>query len=637
MSPKALLQCHHGISLALTPILGKAKSFLAAQKVLYRLFYLAQVQSQLGCVFEWPKDELSLWQTFTKAGEGTLGFVQLQGYLWTLDAADRKWHNADITLPSQLWSMDFQTHLKSLSTLAMAQIHELLMESQTKGGSHLRRKTGSYYTQHAVACALLTDGQNHTQFEGPICDPACGGGVFLMAFAELWLKSNAKGTLSTFLTSMVYGVDINRLSVDLCRMNLWLMAKDPKLPMDDICAHIRWGNALLCPPIRSKQAVNPPNLSSSKTLISANIFNWQQTFPAVFANGQGFRWVVGNPPWIAHAGRAAQPIPDPIRLFYLKRYRAFNGYRSTHGLFCELAAELINPHGGEVAFIVPTSVADLKGYGPTRAAVTVYAQPQVPLSNMGDGVFEGVFQPCMFFRARATRHTKSHSKAWPLKRDDFSEAEHALLQKLLTYPCFPKKTFGERGLQTSGHLKEKFQTKASESHSMALGVGRDVHPFQISECTCWAKPSDLTAVLKPKSMYKSVSIWIRQTAAYPIAVKSPGIPFRNSLLACYSSKQWPTDLIVGLLNSPTLQWFHFQNFRDAREGMPQVKINHLRRYPAPSNLKPLKDIATTSRKLSTANTTPSEAQNHVLHALVAAAYDLTSDEADRIWTWYLKR
>lgn len=171
---------------------------------------------------------------------------------------------------------------------------------------------------------------------------------------------------------------------------------------------------------------------------------------------------------------------------------------------------------------------------------------------------------------------------------------------------------------------------------MALGVGRDVHGFQISECTCWANPCDLTEVLKPKPLYESVNIWIRQTAAHPIAVKSLGIPFRNSLLAGYSSTEWPTDLLVGLLNSPTLRWFHHQNFRDAREGMPQVKINHLRRYPTPTNPKPLQRIAATSLRLSEANKVPSVRQNRSLHLLVAEAYDLTDDEADRIWSWFQK-
>lgn len=637
MHPKALLQCHFDICLALTPALGKAKSFLAAQKILYRLFYLAQIQNQLACRFDWPSDAAQLWATFLKSERGELGFAPLKSFLWKCNADDHKWASAAVDFPKLLWSKSFQAQLQSLSPLSLAQIHEWLMESEGKADSHLRRKTGSYYTQQDVAHALLTDGGGPSVLSGSVCDPACGGGVFLMTFAELWQAAHPSTSLTTCLTTMVYGVDINRLSVELCRMNLWLMAKDPKLSMAAFCQNIRWGNALLCPSIRGEEGVIPPKLASQNSLMAHRPFDWRRSFPRVFQQEDGFSWLVGNPPWIAHAGRAAQPLAEDVRAFYLKRYRSFYGYRTTHGLFCELAAELCSPQRGQVAFIVPTSVADLKGYGPTREAVTHYVQPLEPLSNMGDGVFASVFQPCMFLRTQAVEGSTPSSGGWALRRDDFSEAEHALLKKLLSLAPFPKETFGERGLQSSGDLKTKFQFEQSDTHTLPLAVGRDVHAFEVSPCSCWARPDDVASVLKSEKLYKSVDLWIRQTSAYPIAVKSLGTAFRNSLLAGYSSEAWSSYTLLGLLNSPTLQWFHHQNFRDAREGMPQVKINHLRSYPAPPNKKPLQGIEKLAQALSTANSRPSDGQFLILHELVARAYDLSQAEADRIWTWFQKR
>ena len=104
-------------------------------------------------ILPWPTDSDTLWTLLTRAAEGTLGCARLQGHLWTLDADDRKWHRKTVTFPELLWSKTLHSHLGAQSALAMAQIHELLMEGQAKGGSHLRRKTGSYYTQRAVARA----------------------------------------------------------------------------------------------------------------------------------------------------------------------------------------------------------------------------------------------------------------------------------------------------------------------------------------------------------------------------------------------------------------------------------------------------------------------------------------------------
>ena len=104
----------------------------------------------------------------------------------------------------------------------------------------------------------------------------------LMAFTELWQESHPKEKRTEFLTTQVYGVDINRLSVDLCRMNLWLMAGDPQLPMDDICAHIRWGNALLCPNIRGDSQAKPPQVKVQSPLMADGSFRWRRVFAEVF-------------------------------------------------------------------------------------------------------------------------------------------------------------------------------------------------------------------------------------------------------------------------------------------------------------------------------------------------------------------
>jgi hypothetical protein len=63
----------------------------------------------------------------------------------------------------------------------------------------------------------------------------------------------------------------------------------------------------------------------------ANPLHWILAVPDVFMDHQGFDAVIGNPPWIAHAGRAAVPIPARLKELYISTYSSFAGYRTTQG------------------------------------------------------------------------------------------------------------------------------------------------------------------------------------------------------------------------------------------------------------------------------------------------------------------
>jgi hypothetical protein len=43
----------------------------------------------------------------------------------------------------------------------------------------------------------------------------------------------------------IYGVDINPMAVELCKVNLWLEALEPGKPLTFLDAHIKCGNSLV--------------------------------------------------------------------------------------------------------------------------------------------------------------------------------------------------------------------------------------------------------------------------------------------------------------------------------------------------------------------------------------------------------
>lgn len=136
-----------------------------------------------------------------------------------------------------------------------------------------RKTSGSYYTPDELVQLLLDsaldpvvertvqahpDKPDEALLELAIVDPACGSGHFLLAaarrLADHVARIRAAGTptpedyqraLRDVVRRCTYGVDLNPLAVELCKVSLWMESIDPGLPLTFLESHIRHGNALL--------------------------------------------------------------------------------------------------------------------------------------------------------------------------------------------------------------------------------------------------------------------------------------------------------------------------------------------------------------------------------------------------------
>jgi hypothetical protein len=136
-----------------------------------------------------------------------------------------------------------------------------------------RKTSGSYYTPESLVSVLLDSALEpviaHTLAAHPtnpakalleltIVDPACGSGHFLLSAARRLAthvaRLHAGGTpsaeeyrraLRQVVARCLFGVDLNPLAVELCKVSLWLEAVDPGQPLTFLDAHIQQGNALL--------------------------------------------------------------------------------------------------------------------------------------------------------------------------------------------------------------------------------------------------------------------------------------------------------------------------------------------------------------------------------------------------------
>lgn len=149
-----------------------------------------------------------------------------------------------------------------------------------------RKSTGSYYTRpelvhELVESALVpvmegrigeaekaSEGKNLVEEQKAkiaailrmtVCDPACGSGHFLLAAARRLGKELARIktgedepkpedfhlAVREVIAHCVYGVDLNPLAVDLCKLALWLEGHWAGMPLSFLDHRIRCGNSLI--------------------------------------------------------------------------------------------------------------------------------------------------------------------------------------------------------------------------------------------------------------------------------------------------------------------------------------------------------------------------------------------------------
>ena len=142
----------------------------------------------------------------------------------------------------------------------------------TSAAGHERKATGSYYTppeligrllDHALD-PVLDEAQRGADAEEAllalrVLDPACGSGHFLIAAAHRIAgrlasvrggdaeptPADLRAALRDVIGRCLYGIDINPLAVELCKVSLWIEANQPGRPLGFLDHHIVAGDSLL--------------------------------------------------------------------------------------------------------------------------------------------------------------------------------------------------------------------------------------------------------------------------------------------------------------------------------------------------------------------------------------------------------
>ncbi|HEX2669696.1 MAG TPA: N-6 DNA methylase, partial [Polyangiaceae bacterium] len=275
-----------------------------------------------------------------------------------------------------------------------------------------RKQTGTFFTPRAlteivVERALVplqrraeaSTAERDLALDFRVCDPSVGGGAFLLqVLRALLLDTSAQPSAERrreLVTRVVHGVDVNPTAVAVAEAALCLFVQDASFPLHAAGANLRIGDALIGPPYASSNGRNLPGKLETK---AGRKLDFSGEFPAVFERG-GFDLIIGNPPWVAYAGRAAQPLSVERKAYFAAHYTTLKGYPTLHGLFVERALRLAPQ--GTVALVVPSPIADLHGYRWVRRAVRSTHTPCEPMLEFGQDAFASVTQPCFALIAEA--------------------------------------------------------------------------------------------------------------------------------------------------------------------------------------------------------------------------------------------
>ena len=231
-----------------------------------------------------------------EAAQDALGLTALGSQLWSQqaipDLAAARIDNAHLLEAVRnlafvhddeakgLRAVDYQ----NLGTEELGSVYESLLELHavvdpedrsfglgSAAGSE-RKTTGSYYTPPELISRLLDDALDpvieeakakpdpeRALLELKVLDPACGSGHFLIAAAHRIADAlastrengaepspeSSRAALREVVGHCLYGIDINPMAVELCKVSLWLESNTPGKPLSFLDHRIVCGNSLL--------------------------------------------------------------------------------------------------------------------------------------------------------------------------------------------------------------------------------------------------------------------------------------------------------------------------------------------------------------------------------------------------------
>ena len=440
-----------------------------------------------------------------------------------------------------------------------------------------------------------------------IIDPACGSGAFLITAFEFLLNYNKYlddkifdlvGTSDLFsdrtkeiLQNNIFGVDLNRESVEITKLSLWLKTADKNKTLASLENNIKCGNSL----------IDDPEIAGDLA------FNWEKEFPEIFANG-GFDIVVGNPPYGVNFDDKTKKyllefdklVPDyEIYIYFISLYRKIlknNGYLSyifpntflstlfgkkyRENLFNTITVKEIIDLSNDNTFVdasVRTIIFSFKNILENSDIKFLKTRDKTFYSfkdYLKNEVMENIENiASLFFQNKKEKEIISKIKN-NQKLADFFEVS----QGLIPYDKYR----GHDGYTIKNRIWHS-NVKKDETYKKEL-KGEDVKQYLLNwNNELWISYGEWLAAPRERKFFVNKRILIREIT-------------KDKLFACYTEEEFyntpslinvinekdilELKYILTIVNSKLLGWYHNKTSPKANKGLfPKILVNDVRNLP----------------------------------------------------------
>lgn len=454
-----------------------------------------------------------------------------------------------------------------------------------------------------------------------VLDAAVGSGAFLnAAFQYIYreirrvqdtLEELRSGEIGLFdidrqiLENNLYGVDVNKESVEITKLSLWLQTANKDKKLTSLDHAIKCGNSLI----------------SDATVAGTAAFDWRREFPAILENG-GFDIVIGNPPYGATLTQAEK---DYITTHYKTTEYNFDTYKT----FFELGMKLLKPDG-YLGFITPNTYFVLEKGGEKLRRFLFDNATLLNVAELFNVFPDAIVEPAISIFQKCTPEDNTTLEVLSLPRNVTKTANF--------YADGVKNDFTQKDLKArEGYLFNFRETKEEQALRAKIdriseplgkyfhvsagvkpyekGKGKPAQTAEMIKARCYEsfEPKDgwtkyirgenvrryenrwsgeyvlygenLAAPRSPQ-MFKNPKLFIRQTGDYPIAAYDDSGMIGKNTIHCIYPHEGNNDVslkyALAFINSKLVKWvFQHDNFHIVGKPLAETKVVFVERLPLP--------------------------------------------------------
>lgn len=477
-----------------------------------------------------------------------------------------------------------------------------------------RKKDGIFYTPEFITKYIVENTVGRYLEENPdrlsnikILDPACGSGAFLnqahsylqKEYARRFdeklqeIRDSGKQNLNLYedfdpasvnkgiLLDNLFGVDLNKESVEITKLALWLKTARKTEPLQNLDKNIKCGNSL----------IDDPDVVGEKA------FAWNAEYKEVLQDG-GFDVIIANPPYV----NIANIENDKERKYLQDNYSTVQNKSDLYSIFTEKAVQLLKDDG-LLGFIFSNSWMGTQSFEKFRKYLLENLEI-LQLVKLPEKVFSDATVKTVILIAKKRKVNNAEI--------ELVENVNFLFQRMrnsISYSSInehPAKTFsferiiklnGESvlgnevkfslGIKTSNDKKFILEYKKdAETYPMVRGRNIQRYVYSYDNEYIWYKPELMKEKVGsgPRHLdyFKVDSKVLIQDVAQKIisCVDRDKILTNDTVTIIYDTGKFSSETIVALLNSKVINnWF-----KGTYPSGLHIKINQLETIPIPNSL-----------------------------------------------------